>query len=511
MSDLRKWKALVENASNLTEDPVQDADYTDHEVSMAKSQMLSSMKSINRIAKHLATKSEGEGLEGWTASKLTMAEDYLQVVADYFDGKEINESKRWKQTSMSPEAATKEYGKDNVRVKKGALRNGDDMIEVFVEGFKIRESLNEGKTVAVKFYDEFDTGYVVHIGDNTLSLNGAEVNKNFQWDRPKGHAFSTAESYVSKWMYKMAKDWNDVHAYLKRARDTGNEQTLLTAVQKTFKTASMQPKIAEGYKVLPPMDKEKYQARDGLEGPFSTLSGKVVYYDPKAGKYYDPDTDMYMSYDEFRRYDDDYKGMKEAEGEENHYMCVHAKKGTTKCTAKTSYEAAQKAAKLWNMKSTAGIDAHLMTDESLEEDTVKYEDHYDSRVVLTVEKDKLLINGNLASQYDWKSSAKDIISDKFYARARSWEEVHGYLVRFLDNPKGLQAAVRQVFNTNDEGIQVNETVMFSEAQFDEAAGEKDACYHKVKSRYKVWPSAYASGALVKCRKVGAKNWGNSKK
>ena len=43
------------------------------------------------------------------------------------------------------------------------------------------------------------------------------------------------------------------------------------------------------------------------------------------------------------------------------------------------------------------------------------------------------------------------------------------------------------------------------------AGKKDACYHKVKSRYDVWPSAYASGALVKCRKVGAKNWGNSKK
>ena len=48
----------------------------------------------------------------------------------------------------------------------------------------------------------------------------------------------------------------------------------------------------------------------------------------------------------------------------------------------------------------------------------------------------------------------------------------------------------------------------TEEQFDEAAGEKDACYKKVKSRYKVWPSAYASGALVKCRKVGAANWGN---
>jgi hypothetical protein len=45
----------------------------------------------------------------------------------------------------------------------------------------------------------------------------------------------------------------------------------------------------------------------------------------------------------------------------------------------------------------------------------------------------------------------------------------------------------------------------------EGKGEKDACYKKVKSRYSVWPSAYASGALVKCRKVGAANWGNKTK
>jgi hypothetical protein len=41
--------------------------------------------------------------------------------------------------------------------------------------------------------------------------------------------------------------------------------------------------------------------------------------------------------------------------------------------------------------------------------------------------------------------------------------------------------------------------------------KKDACYYKVKSRYKVWPSAYASGALVKCRNKGASNWGNGGK
>ena len=45
--------------------------------------------------------------------------------------------------------------------------------------------------------------------------------------------------------------------------------------------------------------------------------------------------------------------------------------------------------------------------------------------------------------------------------------------------------------------------------------KKDACYHKVKARYTrnggTWPSAYASGALTTCRKVGADNWGNKSK
>ena len=50
--------------------------------------------------------------------------------------------------------------------------------------------------------------------------------------------------------------------------------------------------------------------------------------------------------------------------------------------------------------------------------------------------------------------------------------------------------------------------MYGEEMINE---KKDACYYKVKSRYKVWPSAYASGALVKCRNKGAKNWGNKSK
>ena len=41
--------------------------------------------------------------------------------------------------------------------------------------------------------------------------------------------------------------------------------------------------------------------------------------------------------------------------------------------------------------------------------------------------------------------------------------------------------------------------------------KKDACYHKVKSQYKVFPSAYASGAIAKCRKAGGPKRGGKKK
>ena len=73
----------------------------------------------------------------------------------------------------------------------------------------------------------------------------------------------------------------------------------------------------------------------------------------------------------------------------------------------------------------------------------------------------------------------------------------------------VENMIRNLIRT--EIKKIRESQMMTEEQFDEKAGKKDACYHKVKARYDVWPSAYASGALVKCRKVGAKNWGNKSK
>ena len=69
---------------------------------------------------------------------------------------------------------------------------------------------------------------------------------------------------------------------------------------------------------------------------------------------------------------------------------------------------------------------------------------------------------------------------------------------------------RRVQELEDQGVSRSDAQGIVDAEMlQQPLDEKqDACYRKVKSRYKVWPSAYASGALVQCRKKGAANWGN---
>jgi len=68
---------------------------------------------------------------------------------------------------------------------------------------------------------------------------------------------------------------------------------------------------------LPSLDRERYQTRDGLEGPFMTKSGKVVYYDPIEGSYYDPDTDIYLSHEEWKELGEAYStGSQGADAEQ---------------------------------------------------------------------------------------------------------------------------------------------------------------------------------------------------
>jgi hypothetical protein len=143
---------------------------------------------------------------------------------------------------------------------------------------------------------EFKRGAIRIVGDDVV-VNGKKVGtiENDLTDYKRGivitlddggeeHDFTTIEE-----MYKFLMDkFLVTEGAVYYDPETGD-------------TASF--RVTEGYKVLPGIDRERYQERQGLEGPFRARNGKVVYYDPKEGKYYDPDTDIYISFDEWEAMD----------------------------------------------------------------------------------------------------------------------------------------------------------------------------------------------------------------
>ena len=72
------------------------------------------------------------------------------------------------------------------------------------------------------------------------------------------------------------------------------------------------------------------------------------------------------------------------------------------------------------------------------------------------------------------------------------------------------AAKPTYVSTDKPKKKMKEETFNEEDKKGKGSGKKDACYHKVKASAKVWPSAYASGRLVQCRKKGAANYGKSK-
>jgi len=65
-------------------------------------------------------------------NRLSREEMEIESAFEEMMGQFAEGEMKWKQTSMSPEEAVAKYGKDNVKVKKGGLNNGDDMVSVQV-------------------------------------------------------------------------------------------------------------------------------------------------------------------------------------------------------------------------------------------------------------------------------------------------------------------------------------------------------------------------------------------
>ena len=129
-----------------------------------------------------------------------------------------------------------------------------------------------------------------------------------------------------------------------------------------------------------------------------------------------------------------------------------------------------------------------------------------------------------------KTKKSELYNDTTGKFRKEWEalkliETENYREQF---DKWLDGIVEEGYDierwTNDELVDtfINENNLWASREAVDSAllesdkkgkgsGKKDACYHKVKASASVWPSAYASGRLVQCRKKGAANYGNSKK
>ncbi|MDC1446396.1 hypothetical protein N8344_00325, partial [bacterium] len=268
------------------------------------------------------------------------------------------------------------------------------------------------------------------------------------------------------------------------------------------------------------------------------------------------DTDIYISYDEFQQYDKDYSGMKDERDEVNeaggyytqpvydmikqHGIEKVMHELLTSLDADVIQDFLQRAdldesglrpsfaKELRNAELNKGKGAPKSgkTTGPDDYDFLKYknkkkETNEDSSGTLdqdmwdTIKRgDKITIGYDSAIKKDNMQTfvvrSKNVVGKAKVGKITMTTE-DGKGKYFLYNRNGKISLALGDMAASMTSAMVESTEMMTEAQFDEAAGEKDACYNKVKSRYKVWPSAYASGALVKCRKVGASNWGNSKK
>ena len=104
------------------------------------------------------------------------------------------------------------------------------------------------------------------------------------------------------------------------------------------------------------------------------------------------------------------------EAKENSYTVVHARKGKVVVTAPTSYAAAQKAAKQWKLKSTAGVDSYLMESSSVKKSESFFSEEMDPTDHVKYNKDT-----DMYCVYD-KDSKKVYESD-------SEEEANNYAIK----------------------------------------------------------------------------------
>lgn len=154
----------------------------------------------------------------------------------------------------------------------------------------------------------------------------------------------------------------------------------------------------------------------------------------------------------------------------------------------------------------------VMSDQWLKEPEIKKQDiNYDdviSRTESFIEQINKL--SELVGKKDYQKAKVGIdnLRNKIKKYRQAGLEAEGeystenMVFKMLRNQGYLEQLSNLKFQAYDSDMGIEEEIFRFQETLEE--GKKDACYYKAKAKYKVWPSAYASGYLVKCRKKKGK-------
>jgi hypothetical protein len=420
----------------------------DFEFSMARGELKTAKSAINRLMRHL--KGEGD-LEAWVQSKITKASEYLDTVADHMDGGEDDTEKKEVKEGKKSECDC-DCGQDPC-VKCG--KSHHDIKEE--KDSKEMKSCPEGKYWCMtdkkckkipKGWHVMKSGYLMKDKEHEEEEENKNGNGNGEGSESNGGGVS--------------EGCGSTHETKKKKKKLSEMISTSSVTGRRFRDISSkedQEQLEKEKNKRKKERSEKYKAHlEKLRG--ETREKGVRFYDKKGSGYI---RDGKKVYDESAKLDekcwDGYKqlGMKKK-----------GKKVVPNCVKEDS------------------IDENKSGDSSLRDWFTK------SRA-----SDGTPGWVQLGGKYAGKPCAKQpgqttkpkCGSSKMKADLSDKEEERAFRRKNQEDPNPDRKGKAKMVATE----------------------EKDACYSKVKSRYSVWPSAYASGALVKCRKVGAKNWGNKTK
>ena len=480
---LRKGSKTHAKQADDLEKAMNEEKKGDHEPDMIRSQLKTAARASKRIDKHTRKK---ENFKAWVQSKITKASDYLDTAADYLDSKEVKEN-----NCGCGQTPCKTYGKgmkeeSNPRIPR---KPGQPA------GSKKHSDL---------YTDENPKGTIHGLGFKDVATAKASVSKIRNSSRSHAHKIQAAVA-----MEQRAREMG-------KTSEAAVYRKFINAMKKKTKKMNEAANPAQQAAIAINMKKRGKKPKDvseeGLRDWFGKSSGttksgrKVRGWVQVGGKY-------------------DGKPCARQPGQKTTPKCVSsAKRRSMSDKERDSAARRKRAADPGQPQKTGAAKPTMVSTDPKKKMNEAYGGKGVSRkakLASTHPPTAQAAIKNIPTETDRGSGNK--------AARRAGMEVktkNPTLQAYLRNKKKIKEEketpknVKGIAKELDKAVEMHKSQAkrlrkagISEAKDKKGkgSGTKDACYHKVKSRYSVWPSAYASGALVRCRKVGAANWGNSRK